>query len=296
MNIVKVRYFNNTTNELSPREYSYYAEEPLKVGDIVTVPIRDTTGKAQVSAIDVPEAEVERFKAAVKTIPAGAVITLEHQAAEEDLLDFHSKEDKPTPRRDIIRDAVDTENEKVAEELANDMAVIIRIKPETDLAVVKLTDEIIKLKVYAVSRSIKGDTDLTPVTDDLILISRLKKELREKQHEYCDPIEGHLDAVRKVFVDMVSILDETTAINKAKVTAYTDTQKAKVAEAERLNREALELARKQAEFSGTGEITVDLTEISAPAPVRKVSTSSGSISEAKAPSTWEIENEASYTA
>uniref|UniRef100_A0A6M3KLS2 Uncharacterized protein n=1 Tax=viral metagenome TaxID=1070528 RepID=A0A6M3KLS2_9ZZZZ len=74
-NIVKVQYYSETTGELSPREYTYYSADPLKVGDIVIVPVRDTTGKAKVSAIDVPEAEISAFKDKVKMIPAGSIRT-----------------------------------------------------------------------------------------------------------------------------------------------------------------------------------------------------------------------------
>jgi len=72
--IVKVQYYSETTEELSPREYTYYSADPLKVGDIVIVPVRDTTGKAKVSAIDVTESEIAAFRDKVKTIPAGAAI------------------------------------------------------------------------------------------------------------------------------------------------------------------------------------------------------------------------------
>ena len=45
-NIVKVRYYSETVDELSNREYTYFAEDPLQVGDVITVPVRDTTAKA----------------------------------------------------------------------------------------------------------------------------------------------------------------------------------------------------------------------------------------------------------
>ncbi len=72
--IVKVQYYSMTTGELSPREYSYYSIDRLAVGDIVTVLVRDTTTKAKVTAVDVPEAEIAAFKDKMKTIPAGSVL------------------------------------------------------------------------------------------------------------------------------------------------------------------------------------------------------------------------------
>lgn len=74
MNIVKVKYYSETTGEAGGREYSYYSVDPLNVGDIVKVPVKDHFGKGLVTAIDVPEAQIAAFKDAVKTIPAGSII------------------------------------------------------------------------------------------------------------------------------------------------------------------------------------------------------------------------------
>ena len=57
--IVKVRYFSETSGEPFGREYSYFSAEPLKVGDVVEVPMRDRVQKAVVTEIDIPESEIE---------------------------------------------------------------------------------------------------------------------------------------------------------------------------------------------------------------------------------------------
>lgn len=67
-NIIKVIYAEGS------KEYSYYSEDRLKVGDIVMVQVRDRQTNATVTEIDVPESEVEAFKDKVKTIPADSVI------------------------------------------------------------------------------------------------------------------------------------------------------------------------------------------------------------------------------
>jgi len=74
--LVKVRYIDESTGEVSGREYTYFSDEPLDVGDFVTVPVKDTIGKAQVSAVDVPESTIAAFKDKVKTIPAGSTIAM----------------------------------------------------------------------------------------------------------------------------------------------------------------------------------------------------------------------------
>ena len=80
-NLVKVKYIPETTGAESERAYSYFTEEPLAVGDLVKVPVKDRVGKAKVVEINVPEDTVAAFRAAVKTIPAGS--RLVPQAADQ---------------------------------------------------------------------------------------------------------------------------------------------------------------------------------------------------------------------
>ncbi len=72
-NIVKVQYYSDD-GRLSDRPYTYFTEDRLNVGDIVVVPVRDTTGKAKVTAVDVPATEIANFKDKVKTIPTGSMV------------------------------------------------------------------------------------------------------------------------------------------------------------------------------------------------------------------------------
>lgn len=288
MQIVKVQYRKD--GEFTGREYSYFSEENLKVGDIISVPVKSGFNTAQVSAIDVPESEILPFKDAVKIIPAGSIIKPDPKEPTEDQPELHLPEIKDIPP--IFHDDPIFENstQSIVKESTHESGIaVININPRDDLAIINLQDEIIKLSNYAIERVIKSDADLTPVGDDLILVSKLKKALKEKQAEYVNPIKTHLDKVQFVFKDLLTCLDDIEKTNKAKITFYTDAQKARAAEAERLNREAEELARKQAAFNG-GVFTVDTTPVEAPAPVKKVSTMSGSFSEVKAPNTWELED------
>jgi len=200
-------------------------------------------------------------------------------------------------QNDIIKDGI--EPRRLEQQIAEtDTAlttsfvdtVAIRIKPELNESVTALHKEIALLNAYASGRVIKTDADLTPASDDLILIAGLKKSLTAKMDEYVKPIKGHLSDIEAVFRPMIDLLKQAEATNKAKITAYTDLVKARQAEIERVNYEAQEVARKQAALNG-GAFTVNTEPIVAPAPVRKVSTGLGSISEVKAPNTWEIENE-----
>lgn len=61
--IIKVMFYRD--GQPYGREYSYYSNEAVAVGDIVQI-----NGKAtgEVTAIDIPEEEVEAFKGSMKSI------------------------------------------------------------------------------------------------------------------------------------------------------------------------------------------------------------------------------------
>ena len=59
MNIVQVQFKNKFGGGFySATKYSYIAEVPVVVGDIVNVPTRRGMGTAKVVAVDVPESEL----------------------------------------------------------------------------------------------------------------------------------------------------------------------------------------------------------------------------------------------
>lgn len=300
--IVKVRYISETTKEVSPREYTYSSEEPLQVGDIVTVPVRDTIRKAKVSTIDVPEAEIKNFRDKVKVIPAGSIKKIlcnseegcEYQKgpyceggnpdcafAERDTIAVRTTEGHEigggTTAEGLIK-AVAMVNEKTA---------VIAIAPEVDERVLSLYDEGVKLHNFALSRVIKSDTDMVPATEDLALIARLKRAIEEKRKEYADPIRNHLDAVNSAFKNFMAPLLQADELNREKLKAYKTEVERRQREAEEINRQKLELARREAELSGTGEFTVDLTPVAVPEAQKRVHTDLGSTSTMKTYK-WEV--------
>ena len=72
-NIVKVKLYDQNTGELTQKEYTYFTVDRMRVGDITMVPVRDTSVKGIVTAVDVPEIEIEKFADRVKTIPLQAL-------------------------------------------------------------------------------------------------------------------------------------------------------------------------------------------------------------------------------
>jgi hypothetical protein len=151
---------------------------------------------------------------------------------------------------------------------------IIRTNPEMDVTIHDLKNELIKLRQLAKCREIKKDEDLTPLTEDLSIISGLKKSLTEKKRSYTDPIKEHLAKINGVFKELEEIITEADFTNRKKMRDYQEMQRKHQEEIEEINRQAVELARKQVELN-QGVFTVDTTPIQAPVPVKRVTTDTG---------------------
>lgn len=61
-NLVQVQFKNRRGSGYVGNAYTYIADNPLKVGDIVTVPTKFGESEACVCRVDVPEAEVVKFR------------------------------------------------------------------------------------------------------------------------------------------------------------------------------------------------------------------------------------------
>jgi hypothetical protein len=270
--IVKVKYIKD--GQPSGQEYSYFSEAVLTVGDLVTVPAKWGTSKAQVTAINVPESEIEAIKTVMRTIPCGALID--------------KPEIVPLAKPQEAQDGIlsDAEFEALA---TNTPTAIIVIHPETNPGYIALKTSLTSLLDYAQKREIKTDADLSPANEDLVLIAKCKKELVALSDQYIKPIKGHLAAAQEVFGVLNTLLADANAINKAKVQTYIDAQKARAVEIAEINRKKEELSLQEAALNN-GATTIDTTPIFVPAPVKHVSSQSGSISEVAAPSTWELED------
>lgn len=164
---------------------------------------------------------------------------------------------------------------------------VIRVEPERDTAVQELYQEGVKLQQYAQVRVITCDADLEPVTDDLALIGKVLKAVKEKQKEYIGPIKAYLDKANDAFKKFTAPLVEADAMNRDKMKAYKAEIDRKRAEAEAIEEEKLALARREVALRG-GEITIDRRPVDRPAPApARVHTELGSSSFYKLPK-WEL--------
>ncbi len=242
--IVKVKYYSEATGELSGREYTYYSIDQLKVGDLLNVPVRNTTGKAKVSAIDIPETEIAAFKDKVKTIPVGSKV--------EDITTGVPNRSVPNETEAVIR--VDP-----GACLAPETSLALR--PGEDIEVHSYFLESMKLLDYAEHRIIKTLEDAKVATDDLSIISRLKKAMEAKRKEVLAPHEVQVKAIRDTYNYLMTPILEAERITKAKQMAFLQEQERIQREQEEINRKRFEAA--QAEMKLKGELTesVNLVEV-----------------------------------
>ena len=143
---------------------------------------------------------------------------------------------------------------------------IIRIAPERDIAWQGLYLEAQGFRDYAVARVIAANEDLKPATDDLSLIAKLRKAVEEKRKEYVSPIKEKLDAVNDAFKTLMAPIEDADRITREKIMAFRFEQNRIRLEAEAIEREKLELARREAVLKA-GEITVDLSPVEKPPAV-----------------------------
>lgn len=74
MNIIAVKYATHTsddgTKEFTAKEYNYFCNIPVDVGDIITVPVRKSFQEAVVTEVNIPEERVGSILPFLKTIEA----------------------------------------------------------------------------------------------------------------------------------------------------------------------------------------------------------------------------------
>jgi len=273
--LVKVRYYSKTTEELSSREYTYYSVDPLNVGDIVTVPVKDSIGTAKVSSIDVQDEEIASFRDKVKIIPTGSVTP----AGEETLFsrtEFPQKEAEDTLTIDIdTPQDMGLPPDDFVE--VSELTAVVKIAPEEDKAVIAIHEKSLRLEHYAKVLVLSSVDDVKRATNDLSIITGLKKAIEEKRREYTQPINEHLKAVNEAFKTLTEPLINANKLTKDKMLAYDAEVTRKRQEQEAINRKRQEAADMEAKLKGEVTEPVNLVEVT-PLASKSVSTDMGTVS------------------
>lgn len=283
MNIIKVKYVtgNNGDPKLSEREYTYFSEDNLRVGDFVMVPVRDSIAKAMATTVAVPESEIEAFKDKVKTIPAGSLIVEGHKVVEPDkTIEQMEKE---------ADESLDAIEKKWEEEAESELTEQGEGEASTEVQIVNWRDESLKLLDYAKQRTIAGQDDMKLASDDLTIISRLKKAMEERRKELLLPHQNEIKIINDMFKDLMEPVNQADTITREKMTSFNREQSRIRQEQEEINRMRLEAAQKEASLNN-GELSesVQLIDVS-PEVSTKVSSDLGTTGTVKVRK-WEIVN------
>ncbi|OGN89797.1 MAG: hypothetical protein A2158_01645 [Chloroflexi bacterium RBG_13_46_14] len=284
--IIKVKYFLDA-GKLSTSEYTYRTADRLEIGDLITVPVRNTTTKAQVSQIDVSESEIEAFKDKVKIISAGSKFSepIRYENVGDNIMETVPDE---TPQYQM---EIETSPEETPEESTE------TIPATTDITLTTLRDDPklttlaargINALAYAEKMTIIDGEGLKKATTDLALLKGISDELEEKRKEIVRPINNKVKSINEYFQTITKPIGQADEILRKKVLAYNAEVKKQIQEAEKKEEEKMQQAREEA-AANHGEITVDLTPEPAPAPPPK--TIHGSIGTVSQSGTWKYEVE-----
>ncbi len=127
----------------------------------------------------------------------------------------------------------------------------------------------------AAARKILNEADAKAANDDLNVMAELRKAVDLERKSFTIPLNDHLSAINGAYKLITGPLTEADQITRRLLTAYKVEQQRKAAEAEKLNQDAVDLARRQAEASGTGEFTAEITPVPVPFAPKLTKTDQG---------------------
>lgn len=160
----------------------------------------------------------------------------------------------------------------------SEQTVAVRVRPEEDADVVILREEIIGLQRYADARVISCVDAIKGATDDLTVMSRLKKALEEKRKEYVGPLNEHVKVINSMFKSLSDPLEQADRTTRGKILAYNRKLEDDRLAAERAAQLEKEAAEIKARLAGEPPPdTTDIKTVETQAPVSKVYRDTGSL-------------------
>ncbi|KKL69718.1 hypothetical protein LCGC14_2112120 [marine sediment metagenome] len=154
------------------------------------------------------------------------------------------------------------------------MTELTLIKPQEDTKLQEYYTEALKLQQYADVRVIATLEDAQSATNDLAIISGIKKSMEERRKDYLRPFQDHIKDVNEGYKQFMEPIMEADRITRSKWTAFTLEMKRQQAEQEEINRLRMEAANKEMELNGELSESVNLVEVQ-DAP-KRTSTAMGS--------------------
>lgn len=240
MQLIEVQYLNKDTGEMSARAYTYYSEDTLKVGDIIAVPVKDTVTNARVSAVDVPESKIEKFKDKVKVIPAKKTEQLSLDQIPE-----------PEPANDSFPEFLEDKPELKADD--NATTALVNINPMKALSILSMAEEAIKISMLAQKMVVNDlDSERAAINDKAICKTMIEAGEAE-QKKWLAPINEIVATIKADFKKVLDPLKASEETLKSKILAYRSEQirlqKEAEAKAKKDQEDADRIAQKERELA-----------------------------------------------
>lgn len=140
---------------------------------------------------------------------------------------------------------------------------VIKVDPGTAPSFVKHLESAQRIVAIAASREIITEADAKAANDDLNVMAELRKAVDEERKSFTVPLNDHLAAINGAYKLITGPLMEADQITRRLLTDYKVEQQRKADEAKKLNQDAIDLARRQAE-ANNGEFTVETKPVPVP--------------------------------
>ena len=273
--IVLVKLEGKEPGTYTDREYSYFTEEPLEVGDTIIAPVKAGSRMAIVTKIDVEEKVIEAYRDSVKTILAGSKV---------DIADTPPPEPDVTMPPDLVAEPTTLKQEPTP---ARPVVIFTR-RPENDLSIDRLARQVERACTIAEHRTIVDKDSLISADQDLHAIVGIRKALEIHRKDFTGPLNAEIKGINDYFKTMLEPIDRAETSTRQLIIKYNQDLERRRLEIDRIEAEKLRLAR--AEEEATGEHTVDLTPIPKPVePVRRIVSELGSTTTREIRK-WEVED------
>ena len=170
----------------------------------------------------------------------------------------------PIPEEEVTENLTEEEQqyEAAIADQATDPLTALVLRPGEDLEAHGYFEEAQKLLEYATALAITSDEIVKGATNDLSIISTLKKAMDSKRKSLLEPLKAQMDGIRDTYNYLMAPVLEADKITRGKILAYRQEQERKRQEAEDIARMEREAAERKAAL--TGEPVV------APEPVEKM--------------------------
>ena len=138
---------------------------------------------------------------------------------------------------------------------------LVAIEPLHDAEVKALVIEANKILGYAATLEVKTLEASKSATNDLSIISGIKKRMEAKHKEYLGPVNEIRDTLNQQFKDIMSPVLEAERLTKEKQIGFLKEQARRQAEQEEINRKRQEAAEAEMRLNGELSEPVNLVEV-----------------------------------